>query len=93
MKTQKIIEMLDGFLGGERLKRSRREQAVQDLLEKLEQKEARLLEKLAEPHDADEIRQLNLKLQVNRAHQDKARAALDSWAKTGEADSPDGAAI
>ncbi len=94
MKTQKIIDLLDEFLGGERIKRTRREQAVLDLLDKLERKERKLLEKLAEPHDADEIRQLNLKLQVNRAHQEKARQALESWAKTGEAEkSDDGVAI
>ena len=92
MKTHRIIELLDGFLGGSRVKRSRQEQAVQDLLEKLAQKEQKLLEKLTEPHDADEIRHLNLKLQVNRAHQDKARLALDSWAKAGESETPDGTA-
>jgi hypothetical protein len=86
MKTQTIIDLLDEFLRGDRVKRTRREQAVLELLENLEQKEKKLLEKLALPHDADEIHQLNLKLQVNRSHQDKARAALDSWAKTGEAE-------
>jgi len=84
MKTRKIIEMLDGLLGGERTRRSRRERAVQDLLEKLIHKEEKLLERLSAPLDADEIANLNLKLQVNRAHQNKAREALDSWAKTGE---------
>ncbi|WP_337995737.1 hypothetical protein [Oleispirillum naphthae] len=89
MKTRKIIEVLDGLLGGERTKRTRRERAVQDLLEKLADKEEKILERLAGPLDADEIAHLNLKLQVNRAHQDKARAALDSWARTGETPPPE----
>ncbi|MBN2753125.1 MAG: hypothetical protein JXQ84_10500 [Rhodospirillaceae bacterium] len=89
MKTRKIVELLDDLLGGERSKRSRRERAVQDLLEKLARKEEKILEKLADPLDADEISHFNLKLQVNRAHQDKARTALESWAQTGETTTPD----
>jgi len=79
MKTHTIIELLDTFLGGERVKRSRRERAVQELLTKLEKKEKKLLEKIQTPHDDDEMRHLELKLQVNRAHQEKAKQALDSW--------------
>lgn len=89
MKTRKIIEVLDGLLGGERTKPTRRERAVQDLMERLARKEEKLLEKLSGPLDADEIAQLNLKLQVNRAHQDKARTALESWAASGEAPAPE----
>ena len=37
---------------------------------------------------ADEIAALNLKLQVNRAHQRKANAALDSWALSDDLPEP-----
>ena len=88
MKTRKILDLLEDALRGESVKRSRREREIQDLLDKLVAKEKKLLEDLAEPHDADEIRALNLKLQVNRASQHKANAALDSWALSDDVPPP-----
>jgi hypothetical protein len=84
MKTRKIIDLLDSLLGGERTKRSRRELAVEELLHKLEKKENKLLERLEhiDTDDEDEKRHLEIKLQVNRAHQDKARQAISSWSGT-----------
>jgi len=79
MKTRKIIDLLDLFLGGDRVKRSRRERAVQDLLDKLEKKEQKLLDKLEHSQSEEDKRHIELKLEVNRAHQDKARQAIDSW--------------
>ena len=89
MKTGKILERLEEALRGDGAKRSRREREIQDLLDKLVAKENKLLEDLAEPHDADEIRTLNLKLQVNRASQHKANAALDSWALSDDVPPPE----
>ena len=89
MKTRKILELLEDALRGDGVKRSRREREIQDLLDKLVAKEKKLLEDLAEPHDADEIRALNLKLQVNRASQHKASAALDSWALSDDVPPPE----
>ncbi len=89
MKTRKILELLEEALRGDGAKLSRREREIQDLLDKLVAKEKKLLEDLAEPHDADEIRALNLKLQVNRAHQHKATAALDSWALSDDVPPPE----
>lgn len=86
MKTGKILELLEEALKNG--KRSRREREIQELLDKLVAKEKKLLEQLAEPLDADEIAALNLKLQVNRAHQRKAAAALDSWALTDDVPEP-----
>ncbi len=86
MKTGKILELLEEALKSG--KRSRREREIQELLDKLVAKEKKLLEQLAEPLDADEIAALNLKLQVNRAHQRKAAAALDSWALTDDVPEP-----
>jgi len=79
MKTRKIIDLLDLFLGSDRVKRSRRERAVQDLLDKLEKKEQKLLDKLEHSQSEEDKRHIELKLEVNRAHQDKARQAIDSW--------------
>ncbi len=89
MKTRKILDLLEEALRGDGAKRSRRERDIQDLLDKLVAKEKQLLEDLAQPHDADEIRALNLKLQVNRASQHKASAALDSWALSDDVPPPD----
>ncbi len=86
MKTSKILDLLEEALKSG--KRSRREREIQELLDKLVAKEKKLLAKLAEPHDADEIHALNLKIQVNRAHQRKANAALDSWALTDDVPEP-----
>ena len=89
MKTRKILDLLEDSLRGDGVKRTRREREIQELLDKLAAKEKKLLEKLAEPHDADEILALNLKLQVNRAHQHKANAALDSWALSDDVPPPE----
>lgn len=89
MKTRKILERLEDALRGDGIKRSRREREIQELLDRLIAKEKKLLEELAEPHDADEIHSLNLKLQVNRAHQLKANAALDSWALSDDVPPPE----
>lgn len=86
MKTGKILELLEDALKGGR--RSRREREIQDLVDKLAAKEKKLLARLADPLDADEIAALNLQLQVNRAHQRKAAAALDSWALSDDVPEP-----
>lgn len=86
MKTGKILERLEEALKNG--KRSRRAREIQDLVDKLAAKEKKLLAELAEPLDADEIAALNLKLQVNRAHQRKAAAALDSWALSDDLPEP-----
>lgn len=86
MKTGKILELLEEALTSG--KRSRREREIQDLVDKLAAKEKKLLAQLAEPLDADEIAALNLKLQVNRAHQRKAAAALESWALSDDLPEP-----
>lgn len=88
MKTRKILDLLEEALRLDRSKHSRREREVRELLDKLAAKEKKLLAKLAEPHDLDEIRTLNLKLQVNRASQAKANAALDSWALSDDEPEP-----
>lgn len=75
MKTRAILNVLDEFLG----ERGRSERAVADLLAKLDKKERKLLKRLAEPHDAEEIRILNQKLHVLRAAREKAAGARDSW--------------
>ncbi|AHE98019.1 hypothetical protein [Thioalkalivibrio paradoxus] len=67
MKTRKLLERLGRFLDKDRAEQHAELESIQEILQKLEKKEARLRGKLEEESDPDEQQEITTKLEVVHA--------------------------
>jgi len=78
VKTKRIIATLQKILGGGHSSNSKQRAAIKELLAKLEKKEAKLRNKIAEAKSEDDRERFLSKLEVNLKQQSKGKAALRS---------------
>jgi hypothetical protein len=78
MKTRKLIAKIGQLLEGGRKSKGPDRTSLEELLERLEEKEAQLAAKLAGEDDEDKAAKLRMKIKLLRAQRNKGREALES---------------
>ena len=78
MKTKRIVSAMQELLGAGHTGDRKQSAAIKELLAKLEKKEAKLRDKIAEAKTEDDRERFLSKLEVNVKQQSKGKAALCS---------------